>query len=362
MPMPVPTPIHFDVVGVKILGIKTHNISIFDAWKDKGVVLKQPLAKFQPPKNIEDIVRLGIAESLQKKEDIVKKTVKQTQESETLDTLKHKVESLKHEVHPAYAAIKSLSVPEIGPITMTPPQAPTQLITAGGAAFDLGDIGNAISGFAQNVWNNMQHLGGSIQKGFEGVGKIWDALTHLADFINDMYDFIKDWKSHMDDWARQSTNLQAQIKGLAEAANQLIVDNREFQAKLIKAMNESLANYFDDLTFHLLKYGQVDVPTAVVGAVTVSLKNNTPVPMTITIPDLTIRSGPYVLHKGVYTISALPFESDVGNIPFEIHGLEESRYVINIKKEGKTLPIAVTGTAITPAGRVKINITKNVKI
>ena len=363
MPKLYPNPVIFDVVGVKILGVKTHNISIFDAWRDKGILLKQPLAKFQPPKNIEDIVRFGIAQSLQKKEDIVNKTVKQVQQSESMNNILSKVENLKHEVHPAYEAIKSLKVSPVGTISIPPPpQIQVPSVSSGGAMFGWGDIANAIGGIGQSIWNGLQNIGNAAQKGFEGVSKIWDALVNLADFMNDMYNFIKDWKSHMDDWTKQTTNMQAKVQGLAEAANQLIVDSRKFQAQLIEAMDKSLAKYFDDLTFHLLKYGQVDVPTAVVGSITVSVKNNTPFPMTITIPDLTIRSGPYTLHKGAYVVNTMPFESDVGGIPFEMHGLEESRYVVNIKRKGLTLPLIVTGTAITPVGRVKISITKNVKI
>ena len=353
-----PNPVSVDVVGAKITGIKTSRINIFDAWKDKGVLLKQPFAKYEPPKNLDEIVKMGIIQDLTKQEQAVKQSTQNVQSDVMLGALVN--------------LAKSKPTSSVGI-----PSAPA---FAGGAMWGWGDVGNWLGGVGQTIENGLGAAGNAIAgaagsagnaitgaAGSAGnfigdIGKIWNSLLHLADLVNDMYSFMQEWKNAWNNINGKLLNLTAANKALSETANRLIAENKQFYANMSKMMNEKLAEYFDNLTFNLLKYGQVEIPSAVVGALTLKIKNNTPMPVSVSIPDLAITSGGYTLHKGAYFVTALPMESDLGNLPFDVRGVDEARYIVNAKKEGGVLPITVTGTAITPLGKTHISISKTMKI
>jgi len=339
MPMQLPNPVYIDVLGAKILGVKTYRINIFDAWKDKGVILKQPLATFKPPKEIKDIVNLGIASSLAKKEEEVKKSLKAVGDEVTLNEIVSKVKSM----------------------SPTPPTMPISPFV-GGEMISLGDVWGGLQQVGNTVAGWLGQAGQTISKVGSDIGKVWNALVNLSDLVNKLSSFLRDWKSSNDVIMQRMMNINASTKALADMANKFILENRKFYATIMEEMHKALAEYFDDLTFNLLRYGQVDIPSAVVGSIIIKAKNSSAMPVTITIPDLSIKSGPYTLHKGTYMLSLMPFETDTGEVPFDISRIDEAKYVVERKKKYGTLPLVITGTMITPFGKRRLSITKTVKV
>ena len=365
-PPPAQNSVDIDVTSAKILGVKTYNISIFDAWKNKGVVLKQPFAKYEPPKSLGELIKSGIAASLAKKSEEINNAKSNLKNKEELTNILDQIKNMKKIVHPSYEAIQQLKTEPIGTLTPPrPPLPPEPLLTAGGAQFSLSDITNALSGGLGKItnWitNGFDNVMSNINNAWSDVKRVWDALLNLSNLVNDIYDFMHKWKDEMEQINSKIMGIENVNQTLTNLVHQEVLNNREFYSKISELMSSSLSKYFDDLTFHLLRYGQVDIPTAVVGSVTLSVKNKTPMPLVVTIPDLEIKSSTYTLHKGPYVVNMMPFENDSGDVPFNVYGVDEAKYLLERKKEG-TLPINLTGTITTPMGTKKINITKVVRI
>ena len=357
MQIPIPNPIHIEVTGAKILGIKKYNVNIIDAWRDKNVYISKPLVKYNPPNNLIDVINVGIAESLSKKEKAVAASKKEINSKIGWERIANSVNT---NGYPYRGGIISY--------------------TNGGALFTwpnlgnmFGSIANTISSGVSSVASGASKVGGDVENWFNQAGKtientvgdiknVWDTLMNLSEVVNQLSDFLKQWKKSYDVSNQNILDMMAETKSLSNMANNLVLENRKLYAELSTKMSESLAKYFDDLTYNLLKYGQVSVPTAVVGAITISAQNTSAVPLTLTIPDLVVKSGPYTLHKGLYVLNMLPFEKDAGDIPFDINGVEESKYIINHKESNEPIPIEVHGTMLTPFGKKEINIVKNVML
>ena len=354
----IPILIKVDIDGLKIYGVRTYKVNIFDAWKDKGVILKQPLANYNPPKDIDMIIKMGIAQALQKKEEEVKSKVQSTDTSLTLQELINNLQSQNYHGSDVFSAINSLKVSSYGTITVPTPEE----LTSGGAMFDLGDIGKTLGDIGKSITSGFNKITSSVSQTLQDIGKIWNALLRLSDLINAMYAFMRQWRESNNLINQRLINLTTTNQALVEAANKLILENREIYAKISEMMNETLAKYFDDLVYNLIRYGQVDVPTAVVGAVELKVNNDSPLPATVTIPNLKIMIGPYVVHEGAYTINMFPFEKDVGDILFDLNGVEEAKYVLDAKKNNMPLVITVTGTMLTPFGKKDLNISKRMSM
>jgi len=315
--------IKIEPVQLTITGVRTKKICCQDILTQKGVNIDGILPKYETSKLV-DLIKQGLtavaAKDLYEKVKKVEEELKSKKALSDIETLL-KEQGIQLPPPPNIPTLPNLISPEEKVIPLTPPNAMP--------------LPSPFYGYEPYLYGGQQT--------YE------DISSKLSTFIRSLSEFNKNIKSELYNLLKEikveNTTSQLQHKEIIEVIY-----------TTSKAMTKELADYFRTMLADMMKHSCAYFPVGINGALSLRVKNNTPMPLVAHIDNIVVKSGEYELCKPQsMDIIAAPMEEDIINVPINVENIDAVEYLVNSKDKG-VIPVEVIA-------RVKIGgTTQNIRL